>query len=54
MTDIISNYNMAYVTNFKFEIPQASEALVITAPGYKSKEVPVVRPLKPVSVVLEK
>jgi tetratricopeptide (TPR) repeat protein len=39
---------------FKFEIPQASEALVITAPGYKAKEVPVVRPLKPVTVVLEK
>jgi len=24
MADIISNYNMAYVTNFKFEIPEAS------------------------------
>lgn len=24
MADIITNYNMAYVTNFKFEIPGAT------------------------------
>jgi len=39
---------------FKFEIPQASEALIISAPGYQSKELPVVRPLKPITVVLDK
>jgi tetratricopeptide (TPR) repeat protein len=39
---------------FKFEIPQASEAFVISAAGYKSKEIPVTRPLKPLNVVLEK
>ncbi|NMC41076.1 MAG: hypothetical protein GYA43_07885, partial [Bacteroidales bacterium] len=39
---------------FKFEIPQASEALIISAPGYQSKELPVVRPLKPINVVLDK
>lgn len=39
---------------FKFEIPQASEALIISAPGYQSKEIPVVRPLKPLTVILEK
>lgn len=24
MAEIISNYNMAYITNFKFEIPEAT------------------------------
>lgn len=38
---------------FKFEIPQASEALLISAKGFKSKEVPVTRPLRPLNVVLE-
>jgi tetratricopeptide (TPR) repeat protein len=38
---------------FKFEIPQASEALIVSAPGFKSKEVPVVRPLKPQTIILE-
>jgi tetratricopeptide (TPR) repeat protein len=38
---------------FKFEIPQASEVLIFSAKGYKSKEVPVQRPLRPVNVVLE-
>lgn len=38
---------------FKFEIPQASEALIISAAGYKPKELPVVRPLKPLNVILE-
>jgi hypothetical protein len=39
---------------FKFEIPQASEAFVISAAGYKTKEIPVTRPLKQMRVVLEK
>jgi tetratricopeptide (TPR) repeat protein len=39
---------------FKFEIPQASEAFVISATGYKTKEIPVTRPLKAMIVVLEK
>jgi len=39
--------------NFKFEIPQASEAITITAPGYKVKEIPVTRPLKPLTITLE-
>lgn len=38
---------------FKFEIPQASEALIISAPGFKAKEIPVTRPLKPLTVTLE-
>jgi len=38
---------------FKFEIPMASEALIISAKGYKSKEVPVQRPLHALNVVLE-
>jgi tetratricopeptide (TPR) repeat protein len=38
---------------FKFEIPLASEALIISAPGYKPKEYPVQRPLKPINAVLE-
>ncbi|HVN59531.1 MAG TPA: tetratricopeptide repeat protein [Bacteroidales bacterium] len=38
---------------FKFEIPKDSEALIITAQGYKTKEVPVTRPLKPMNIVLE-
>lgn len=38
---------------FKFEIPQASEALIITAKGFKTKEIPVTRPLKALNVVLE-
>jgi tetratricopeptide (TPR) repeat protein len=38
---------------FKFEIPMASEALIISAKGYKSKEYPVQRPLKPLNAVLE-
>jgi len=28
---------------YKFEIPQSSEALIITAPGYQAKEVPVTK-----------
>jgi tetratricopeptide (TPR) repeat protein len=39
---------------FKFEIPMASEALIISAPGYKPKEYPVQRPLRPLNAVLEK
>ena len=38
---------------FKFEIPKDSESLIITAPGYKTKEVPVTRPLKPMTITLE-
>jgi tetratricopeptide (TPR) repeat protein len=38
---------------FKFEIPMASEALVISAKGFKPKEYPVQRPLKPLNAVLE-
>ena len=38
---------------FKFEIPQASEALIITAKGFKTKEIPVTRPLRPINIVLE-
>jgi tetratricopeptide (TPR) repeat protein len=38
---------------FKFEIPGASETLVISAKGFKPKEIPVQRPLKPLNVVLE-
>jgi tetratricopeptide (TPR) repeat protein len=38
---------------FKFEIPQASEALIISASGYKSKELPVTRPLKAITIILE-
>jgi hypothetical protein len=38
---------------FKFEIPQASEALIISARGFKAKEIPVTRPLRPVNIVLE-
>ena len=38
---------------FKFEIPQASETLVITAKGFKTKEIPVTRPLRPQNIVLE-
>jgi len=39
---------------FKFEIPQASEALIISAPGFQTKEIPIVRPLKPQTIILEK
>jgi len=39
---------------FKFEIPQASEALIISANGFKPKEIPVTRPLRALNVVLEK
>jgi tetratricopeptide (TPR) repeat protein len=39
---------------FKFEIPQASETLIISAKGFKSKEVPVQRPLRAQNFVLEK
>ncbi|MBA4321538.1 MAG: hypothetical protein C0408_01850 [Odoribacter sp.] len=38
---------------FKFEIPMASEALIISARGFKSKELPVQRPLRPLNVILE-
>ncbi|MGQ9620481.1 MAG: tetratricopeptide repeat protein [Bacteroidales bacterium] len=38
---------------FKFEIPQASEALIISAPGFQTKEIPIIRPLKPQTIVLE-
>jgi tetratricopeptide (TPR) repeat protein len=38
---------------FKFEIPMASEALLISAKGYKTKEIPVQRPLKAMSITLE-
>lgn len=38
---------------FKFEIPLASEMLIISATGYKPKEYPVQRPLKPLIAVLE-
>jgi tetratricopeptide (TPR) repeat protein len=38
---------------FKFEIPMSSEALVISAKGYKPKEIPVQRPLKALNIVLE-
>lgn len=38
---------------FKFEIPQASEVLIITAKGFKTKEIPVTRPLQAQSIVLE-
>jgi tetratricopeptide (TPR) repeat protein len=38
---------------FKFEIPMASEALIISAKGFKPKEYPVQRPLKPLNAVLE-
>jgi len=38
---------------FKFEIPQASEALIVSAPGFQSKEIPITRPLKPQTIVLE-
>jgi hypothetical protein len=38
---------------FKFEIPMASEVLIITAKGYKTKEIPVTRPLQAQSIVLE-
>jgi tetratricopeptide (TPR) repeat protein len=38
---------------FKFEIPVSSESLIISAKGYKAIEKPVVRPLKPLNVVLE-
>jgi tetratricopeptide (TPR) repeat protein len=38
---------------FKFEIPQASEAFVISASGYKTKELPVTRPLKAMTIILE-
>ena len=38
---------------FKFEIPQASESLIFSAKGYKSKEMPVQRPLKAISITLE-
>jgi len=39
---------------FKFEIPQASEALIVSAPGFQTKEIPIVRPLKPQTIILEK
>jgi tetratricopeptide (TPR) repeat protein len=38
---------------FKFEIPLASEVIIISAPGYKPKEFPVTRPLKPINATLE-
>ncbi len=38
---------------FIFEIPMDSEALLIIAKGYKPKEIPIQRPLKPLSIVLE-
>ncbi|MGB4293905.1 MAG: tetratricopeptide repeat protein [Bacteroidales bacterium] len=38
---------------FKFEIPQASEALIVSAPGFQPKEIPIVRPLKPLTITLE-
>jgi len=39
---------------FKFEIPMASEALIISATGFKPKEIPVQRPLHAISIVLER
>jgi tetratricopeptide (TPR) repeat protein len=39
---------------FKFEIPMASETIIVSAKGFKPKEYPVVRPLKPLNAVLEK
>jgi tetratricopeptide (TPR) repeat protein len=39
---------------FKFEIPMASETIIISAKGYKPKEYPVQRPLKPINAVLDK
>lgn len=38
---------------FKFEIPQASESIIIIATGYKTKEIPVTRPLKAMTITLE-
>ncbi len=38
---------------FKFEIPQASEAILISAKGFKTKEIPVQRPLKAMIITLE-
>ncbi len=38
---------------FKFEIPQASEALIVSAPGFQTKEIPITRPLKPQTIILE-
>ncbi|MGD0582203.1 MAG: tetratricopeptide repeat protein [Bacteroidales bacterium] len=38
---------------FKFEIPQASESIIINAPGYKTKEIPVTRPLKAMTITIE-
>ncbi len=38
---------------FVFEIPMGSEALIISANGYKSKEIPIQRPLKPLRIALE-
>lgn len=38
---------------FKFEIPQASEVIIITASGYKTKEIPVTRPLKAMTITVE-
>ena len=39
--------------SFKFEIPQSSEALLISAQGYAVKEVPVTRPLTTMTIILE-
>jgi tetratricopeptide (TPR) repeat protein len=38
---------------FKFEIPKESESLIISAKGFRRKEVPVQRPLKRLTIVLE-
>ncbi len=40
--------------SFKFEIPQSSEALLISAQGYAVKEVPVTRPLTTMTIILER
>ena len=40
--------------DFKFEIPMESEALIVTAKGFKEKELPVKRPLNPIKIILEK
>lgn len=37
---------------FKFEIPQGSETLIVSAKGYKSVEIPIVKS-KPITVTLE-
>ncbi len=48
----VENYSNAK-GEYKFEIPQSSEILLITAKGYKAKEIPITKVQRTYNVVLE-